>query len=75
MPIGRALPGMTMYVLNRDLHLAPVGVVGELYVGGVGVARGYAGQPALTAERFVPDPFAAAGNEPGTAAGARMYRT
>ncbi|MEH0975344.1 AMP-binding protein, partial [Micromonospora sp. CPCC 205546] len=66
-PIGRALPGMTMYVLNRDLHLSPVGVVGELYVGGVGVARGYAGQPGLTAERFLPDPFGAAG--------ARMYRT
>ncbi|MEV4664983.1 amino acid adenylation domain-containing protein [Micromonospora echinofusca] len=88
-PIGRALPGMTMYVLNRDLHLVPVGVVGELYVGGVGVARGYAGQPALTAERFLPDPFAAAasgtaagtaaatgtGAASGTTAGARMYRT
>ncbi|MEU9511023.1 condensation domain-containing protein, partial [Micromonospora sp. NPDC048170] len=72
-PIGRALPGMTMYVLNRDLQLSPVGVVGELYVGGVGVARGYAEQPGLTAERFVPDPFAAAGAAAG--AGARMYRT
>ncbi|MEU6077195.1 amino acid adenylation domain-containing protein [Micromonospora sp. NPDC047074] len=66
-PIGRALPGMTMYVLNPDQQLSPVGVVGELYVGGVGVARGYAGQPGLTAERFVPDPFAGAGS--------RMYRT
>ncbi|WP_433385384.1 non-ribosomal peptide synthase/polyketide synthase [Micromonospora sp. KLBMP9576] len=74
-PIGRALPGMTMYVLNRDLHLSPVGAVGELYVGGVGVARGYAGQPALTAERFLPDPFAAAGDEAGAGVGARMYRT
>ncbi|MFV2116913.1 hypothetical protein ACFHW0_31970, partial [Micromonospora sp. LOL_025] len=46
-----------------------------LYVGGVGVARGYAGQPALTAERFLPDPFAGAGNGAGAGVGARMYRT
>ncbi|SCL70738.1 non-ribosomal peptide synthetase [Micromonospora peucetia] len=74
-PIGRALPGMTMYVLNRDLQLSPVGVVGELYVGGVGVARGYANQPGLTAERFVPDPFAGTGTAAGTGTGARLYRT
>ncbi|MEO3827710.1 amino acid adenylation domain-containing protein [Actinomadura sp. B10D3] len=65
-PIGRPLPGMTMRVLDADMRLVPVGVVGELFVGGVGVARGYAGRADLTAERFVPDPFAA---------GARLYRT
>ncbi|MBT2491914.1 amino acid adenylation domain-containing protein [Streptomyces sp. ISL-96] len=67
-PIGRPLPNMTMYVLDGWLEPVPVGVVGELYVGGTGVARGYASRPDLTAERFLPDPYA---GEPG----ARFYRT
>ncbi|MBT2491922.1 amino acid adenylation domain-containing protein [Streptomyces sp. ISL-96] len=68
LPIGRPLPNMTMYVLDGWLEPVPVGVVGELYVGGTGVARGYASRPDLTAERFLPDPYA---GEPG----ARFYRT
>ncbi|MFF7271585.1 amino acid adenylation domain-containing protein [Streptomyces cyaneofuscatus] len=67
LPIGTPLPNMTMYVLDSALEPTPVGVPGELYVGGTGVARGYAGRPDLTADRFVPDPYGTPGN--------RLYRT
>ncbi|HEX2295537.1 MAG TPA: amino acid adenylation domain-containing protein, partial [Actinomycetota bacterium] len=67
-PIGRPLPGTTAYVLDDDLQPAPDGVTGELYVGGAGVARGYLGRPAATAERFLPDPWS-------DVPGARMYAT
>ncbi|HET7230272.1 MAG TPA: amino acid adenylation domain-containing protein, partial [Longimicrobium sp.] len=66
--IGRAIDGTQAYVLDERLEMLPVGVTGELFVGGAGVARGYLNRAALTAARFVPDPF-------GGVPGARLYHT
>jgi len=66
--IGRPLVNYQTYVLNEHLQAAPVGVLGELYIGGEGAARGYLNLPSLTAQRFIPDPFS---QNPGS----RMYRT
>ncbi|HEX7186036.1 MAG TPA: condensation domain-containing protein, partial [Thermoanaerobaculia bacterium] len=55
--VGQPIPDLAAYVLGPGLELAPLGVPGELHVGGAGLARGYLGRPELTAERFVPDPF------------------
>ncbi|MEU9835822.1 amino acid adenylation domain-containing protein [Streptosporangium sp. NPDC048047] len=68
LPIGRPLAGCRAHVLDEEMRECPVGVPGELHIGGPQVSRGYLGRPGLTAERFVPDPFSA---EPG----ARLYRT
>jgi natural product biosynthesis luciferase-like monooxygenase protein/amino acid adenylation domain-containing protein len=67
-PIGRPIANTEIYVLNRDGAPAPVGVTGEIYIGGEGVVRGYLNEPELTAEKFAPDPFS---DKPG----ARLYRT
>jgi amino acid adenylation domain-containing protein/thioester reductase-like protein len=66
--IGRPLSHLRLYVLDRHSRPAPLGVPGEIHVGGAGLARGYLDRPELTAERFMPDPFASVGGE-------RLYRT
>ncbi|MCF2135563.1 non-ribosomal peptide synthetase, partial [Mycetohabitans sp. B3] len=67
-PIGARIPDLKIYLLDAHGQPVPLGAVGELYIGGAGVARGYLNRPALTAERFVPDPFS-------DEAGARLYKT
>ncbi len=68
LPIGKPIPGARIYLLDAHEQLVPLGAEGEIYVGGVGVARGYLGRPDLTAEKFVADPFR---SNPG----ASRYRT
>jgi amino acid adenylation domain-containing protein len=67
-PIGRPIANVQTYVLDKHLDPAPIGVTGELHIGGAGLARGYLNAPELTAEKFIPNPFS---DEPG----ARLYKT
>ena len=67
-PIGNPLPHRTVYVLDKEMHPTPIGVPGELHIGGLCLARGYLNRPELTAEKFIPDPFS---SEPG----ARLYKS
>ena len=67
-PIGQPMAGRTAYILDEDRQPVPLGVPGELYLGGLGVAQGYLNHPELTAEKFIDDPFA-------SLPGARLYRT
>src|SRR6185503_17319210 len=65
-PVGRPMPNVQACILDQHDQLSPVGVGGELYLGGAGVARGYLNRPDLTAEKFIPNPFDS---------GTRLYRT
>lgn len=67
-PIGQPLANTSVYILDSNQNPSPIGSIGEVYIGGVGLARGYLGNPWLTAQRFIPDPF---GQKPGE----RLYRT
>ena len=67
-PIGKPIANTEIYLLDANMDVCPVGVPGELYIGGDSLARGYVGRAAMTADRFIPDPFS-------TRAGSRLYRT
>ncbi len=74
-PIGAPIDNTRVYVLDEQGEPLPVGVPGELHLAGVGLAHGYLDRPELTAEKFIPDPFAGLVGDPGRLASGRMYRT
>src|SRR6202012_3147965 len=74
-PIGRPIANTQIYILDPQRQPVPLGVIGELYIGGAGVARGYLNRPELTRERFLPDPFSGRDEQELIATGPRMYRT
>ena len=79
-PIGRPISNIALYVLDSRLHPMPVGVVGELYIAGIGLARGYHRRPDLTAEKFLPHPFVGishdqSGSYSASEMGQRIYKT
>jgi len=78
-PIGKPIRNIQLYLLDHHLNPLPIGVSGELYIGGSGLARGYQHSPDLTAERFIPNPFAVSdgniGNDNSLQTGGRLYRT
>mgnify|MGYP001800131692 CR=1 FL=1 len=75
LPIGRPIDGVQLYVLDQYLQPVPVGIPGELYIGGAGVARGYLNQPELTAERFIDNPFIELGSRAQSSQGSKLYKT
>lgn len=76
LPIGRPIANTQLYVLDKQLHPVPIGVPGELYIGGAGIARGYANRADITAERFVPNPFAGIlSTGQASLSGSRLYKT
>ncbi|MDP1513423.1 amino acid adenylation domain-containing protein, partial [Paenibacillus ottowii] len=75
--IGTPIANQAVYILNHQQQLVPIGIAGELYIGGAGIARGYLNLPELTAEKFIPNPFAdaAVADQAGSTYANRMYRT
>src|SRR5262249_44395602 len=67
-PIGKPISNIQTYIVDQETRPVPIGVAGELLIGGTGVARGYVRRPEMTAERFIPNPF-------GSEHGSRLYRT
>ena len=74
-PIGRPIANTQIYILDAQLQPVPMGVSGEIHIGGIGVALGYLGRPELTAERFIDNPFKHIGNHSEHQASARLYKT
>ena len=75
LPIGRPLDNIQVYILDKHQNPVPLGVSGELYIGGIGLARGYLNRPELTAEKFIPNPFIEFGRDDNNPKSERLYKT